>query len=131
MSNPTLPIQTAVYNLLSGESGMADVYDEVPETARYPFVVIGESYSTPDNSHDRRAWRTVVTIHVWSEQQGFSEAVGIADAVDALLDHQDLNVSGFTHIATRFDFQQTLRDPDPNLRHVPIRYVVETEETPA
>lgn len=131
MAEPTQPIQAAIYTALTGESGMADVYDEVPETADYPYIVIGEAFTTPDNSHDRKAWRTVVTLHVWSDQQGFSEANGIAADIDAVLDHTSLTVTGYTHIATRFDFSQTLRDPDPKLRHIPIRYVVETEEIPA
>ena len=129
MANPTLPIQTAVYGVL--DAGLSEgVYDEVPEDVVKPYVVIGESYSIPDNAHDRRRWRTVITLHVWSEQHGFAEAVGIADDIDALLDHTDLTVAGFHHVATRFEFMQTLRDPS-NLRHVPVRYEIETEEIPS
>ena len=132
MGSPTLPIQAAVYDLLTGDaplgSMIAGVYEEVPETSRLPYVVVGEAYETPDNSHDRKGRRTVITLHAWSDQKGFSEAVGIADRVVDLLDHTVLDVGGWHHVATRYDFMQTLRDPDPTRRHVPVRFSVTTEE---
>ncbi len=136
MGSPILAVQTAVYTVLSGDSTLtstlgAGVYDEVPETAKLPYVVVGEAYETADNAHDRKARRTTITVHVWSEQEGFTEPVTIANRVVTLLDHTALAVSGWTHVVTRYDFMQTLRDPDPNLRHVPVRFVVETEETVA
>lgn len=140
MGSPAFPIQTAVYTLLNadvgesaagslGDLGVDGVFDEVPEGTNKPYVVVGEAYETPDNSHDRKGRRTVITIHVWSDQQGFKEAVGIADRIVDLLDHTTLTIAGWTHIATRFDFMQTLRDPDVDIRHVPIRFVVTSEET--
>jgi len=140
MGSPVFPIQTAVYTLLDadvdlsgagtlGDLGVVGVFDEVPEDTLKPYVVIGEAYETPDNSHDRKGRRTVVTVHVWSDQQGFKEAVEIADRIVDLLDHPSLTVAGWSHIATRFDFMQTLRDPDLDIRHVPIRFAVTVEET--
>ena len=133
MASPTLAIQTAVYDLLTGDATLtttlgAGVYDEVPETAKLPYVVIGEAYETPDLTHNQKGRRTTITLHVWSEQDGFTEAADIADRVITLLDHTALAVSGWSHVVTRFDFSQMLRDPDPNLRHVPVRFVVVTEE---
>jgi len=140
MGSPALPIQTAVFTLLDadvdlsgagtlGAFGVVGVFDEVPEGTSRPYVVVGEAYETADNSHDRKGRRTVITVHVWSDQQGFKEAVEIADRIVDLLDHTPLTVTGWTHIATRFDFMQTLRDPDLDIRHVPIRFTATTEET--
>jgi hypothetical protein len=140
MGSPAFPIQTAVYTLLDadvdesgagtlGALGVEGVFDEVTEGTNKPYVVVGEAYETPDNSHDRKGRRTVITIHVWSDQQGFKESVEIADRIVDLLDHTSLTITGWTHIATRFDFMQTLRDPDPDIRHVPIRFAVTAEET--
>ncbi|MEX1037861.1 MAG: DUF3168 domain-containing protein [Acidimicrobiia bacterium] len=140
MGSPAFPIQTAIYVLLDADLdesgagtlddlGVVGVFDEVPEGTNKPYVVVGEAYETPDNSHDRKGRRTVVTVHVWSDQQGFKESVEIADRIVDLLDHTPLTIAGWTHIATRFDFMQTLRDPDPDIRHVPIRFVVTAEET--
>ena len=140
MGSPAFPIQTAVFSLLDadfvesgagtlGALGVEGVFDEVPEGTNKPYVAVGEAYETPDNSHDRKGRRTVVTVHVWSDQQGFKESVEIADRIVDLLDHTSLTIAGWTHIATRFDFMQTLRDPDPDIRHVPIRFVVTAEET--
>lgn len=132
MGSPTGPIQTAVYTRLNGDATLATlvkgVFDEVPEGTLKPYVVVGEAYETADNSHDRKGRRTVITVHVWSDQQGFSQTNTISNRIVDLLDHTPLTVSGWTHVATRFEFKQSLRDPDPNVRHAPIRFVVTVEE---
>jgi len=135
-TSPTLAIQTAIYGVLNGDSTLtstlgAGVYDEVPEDASYPYVVVGEAYETPDNAHDRYGRDTMVTIHTWSEQDGFKEALTVGNRVVELLDHTSLTITGWHHVATRYEFSQTLRDPNPNLRHVATRFRVVTEETVA
>jgi len=133
MGSPMGPIQTAIYALLNADGTLGamieGVFDEVLEGTNKPYVVIGEAYETAENSHDRKGRRTVITIHVWSDHQGFSEVNTIGNRIIDLLDHTSLTVSGWTQIATRLDFSQTIRDPDPDIRHLPIRFEVTTEET--
>ncbi|MFD6421707.1 DUF3168 domain-containing protein [Streptomyces sp. NPDC060198] len=131
-----LPIQRAVYAVLTGDEPLgaliAGVYDYLPETADYPFVVIGEAIETPDNSHDRYGRQTVITLHVWTQARGHTEGLTVAARVTALLDHRPLVLDGLDHVSTRHEYSQTLTDPEPpgNIRHVVLRYRVITEQPP-
>jgi len=126
------PVQGAVYAVLTGDAvlrGMVSgVYDEVPERAAPPYIRIGEAYEIPDNAHGVLGRQTIVTVHIWSRQRGFSEATAIADRVSAVLDHQPLSVPGRHHVATRYEFGQTVSESSgPGLRHVVMRFRVLTE----
>ena len=131
---PMLPVQLAIYTRLTGDSALmdliSDVFDYVPETAAYPFIVIGEAIETPDNRLGGFGRQTVVTLHVWTQHRGHSKGLAIAAKVTALLDHQPLTITGLDHIVTRFEFSQTLTDPEPpgDIRHVVLRYRVVTEQ---
>jgi hypothetical protein len=131
---PMLPVQQAVYARLTGDeqlmSTVTGVFDYVPEDDVYPFIVIGESVETPDNRLRGFGRQTVITLHVWTQYRGYSQGLAIAARVTELLDHQPLTLTGLAHIATRFEFSQTLTDPEPpgNIRHVVVRYRVVTEQ---
>ncbi|MGW2591954.1 DUF3168 domain-containing protein [Streptomyces sp. NPDC001515] len=135
--SPMLPLQRAVLDVLRGDSALtaavSGVYDYVPEAAAYPFVVVGESLETPGNAHDRYGRETVMTLHVWTQHRGHSQGLTIAARITALLDHQPLTVPGLAHVVTRYEFSQTLTDPEPpgDIRHVVLRYRVVTEQLPA
>lgn len=133
-ASPMWPIQKAVRAQLRGDATLmalvTGVYDGAPETDAFPYIVIGEATETPDNSHDRYGWQTVFTLHVWTQYQGHGPGLEIGTRVTALLDHQPLTVPGFDHIVTRFEFSQTLTDPEPpgDIRHLVLRYRVVTEQ---
>lgn len=124
------PSQDAIQAVLSADAGLAamgvSVYDDVPEGAPYPYVVLGEALETPGGTHGRMGWDVVHTVHVWSAYRGNAEVSAIADRVVALLHLQPLAIDGFQHQSTRFEFRQTLRDPIERLRHTPIRFRVIT-----
>ncbi len=131
---PMLPVQTAVYQLLTGDSTLAalisGVYDFVPEDVAYPYVEVGEAIETPSNRHGGFGWDTVITLHVWTKARGHAPGLRIAQRVTELLDHQPLAVAGRHHVATRYEFGQTLTDPEPpgDIRHVVLRFRVVTEQ---
>src|SRR5665811_951071 len=93
----TLSIQTAMYGVAVADVTLmaliSGVFDEVPEGQAKPYVAIGEALETPDNSHDRYGRESVATWHVWSTYQGFSEALGIANRLIEIFDHQTLSVA--------------------------------------
>lgn len=130
------PVQAAVYAKLTGDAtltstlGGPHVYDgEAPENAPRPYVLIGESIETPDDAHGMFGRQTVMTIHVWSDYAGFSEANAIAYQIQALLDQQPLDIAGARHVLTRFEFAQTLVDPDDrSLRHATVRFRIITSK---
>ncbi|WP_327268812.1 DUF3168 domain-containing protein [Streptomyces sp. NBC_01218] len=132
--SPMLPVQGALIAALRGNADLSalikGVYDFTPEDVPYPFVVVGESVETPDNRLRGFGRQTVVTLHVWSQYRGYAEVLRIGARVTALLDHQPLTVPGLDWVATRFEFSQTLTDPEPpgNIRHLVLRYRVVTEQ---
>ena len=133
---PVADIQTALYQRLTAPDADlgAAVYDYVPEgdAASWPYITIGEAIETPANAHDFLGRDTTVYLHVWSRYRGFSEANGVAHALTALLDHRpdalDLGPGQYV-TAIRFEFSQTLRDTDPTIRHVAIRFRIRTAQT--
>ncbi|MFG2683163.1 DUF3168 domain-containing protein [Streptomyces sp. NPDC048392] len=128
------PVQEALYGALTGDATLmaliSGVYDFVPETAPFPYIKIGEATEVPDNSHGHFGRQTVVTLHVWTRARGHSKGQEIGARVTALLDHQPLTVEGQHHVVTRFEFSQTLTDPEPpgDIRHLVLRYRVVTEQ---
>jgi len=127
------PTQAAIFAKLTGDPllmGMVTgVFDDVPEDATLPYVVVGDAIETPDNCHGAFGRQTVQTLHVWSGYRGFAEANAISYRLQELLDHQPLTITGHRHVATRFEFAQTLNDPDkPGLRHVPVRFRIITSK---
>lgn len=128
------PLQQALYTRLTGDAALmadvAGVHDQVPEQAAYPYIVIGEATATPQGAHDRYGRRSTVTLHIWSTYHGFSEALGVLDHLVRLLDHQALPIAGHHTVAVRHAQTVTMRDPDADLRHVAVRFAVETEHVP-
>lgn len=132
---PMADLQTALYQRLTAPDADlgAAVYDYVPEgdAASWPYVTIGEAIETPANAHDFIGRDTTVYLHVWSKYRGFTEANQVANRVNALLDHRpdELDVGPGQEVTSiRFEFSQTLRDTDPQVRHVAIRFRIRTAQ---
>lgn len=131
--SPTLPIQEALYERASADPVLSEleveVFDYVDEDHRpRTYVVIGEAFTTPDNTHGSIGWTTVATLSIWTEERGFRAAHVIKDRLIELFDHQPLEVAGFHHVETRFEFDQMLRDPQPTLRRALLRLRIATEQ---
>lgn len=134
-SSALLPLQGAIYALLQGDPGLGldigdRVYDEVPESAARPYVTIGDAVETPANDVAAFGSRVVETLHVWSDYLGFAQALTVADHLIRLLDHQALEVPGRGLVYAHHEQTITLRDPDPDVRHVAVRFAFETYPTP-
>lgn len=134
--SPMLPVQGAILAVLTGDAALTDmtdaVYDYLPEDVPYPFVQLGEAIETPDNRHGGFGRQTVPTLHVWDQNRGYARVLRIGARITELLDHQPLPIPGQSWIATRFEFGQTLTDPEPpgDIRHLVLRYRVVTEQHP-
>lgn len=127
-----LVVQAAIHQILSGDAtltaivGEDGVLDDVPEPKHYPFVVIGDGIETPDNVHGGFGSRVAHTLHVWSEHRGSREALDITGHIMRLLDHRAIPVAGRQMVACRHEQTITLRDPDPDVRHVAVRFTFES-----
>lgn len=135
------PAQEALYARLRGDEALRDllaapggprglhgVYDGAPEGAPYPYVVLGEAVETPRNAHGAFGAEVLADVHVWDQARTFSTAQRVAGRVRALLDHQPLAVAGHVVVSVRHEQTQTLRDPDPELRHLLVRIRITTEQ---
>jgi hypothetical protein len=131
--SPLGPIQKAMLAALKADEVLQGLvtgaYDYVPERAVYPYIVIGEATEIPRNSLNRYGWETVPTLHVWDQYRGFARVLRIGERIGEVLDHQPLALPGYTHVATRFEFSQTLTDPEPpgDIRHLVLRHRIVTE----
>lgn len=128
------PLQQALYARMVGDAelvgllGAPRVYDNVPENVVRPYITLGEAIEFPDNTHDQFGSEVTETLHVWSDYRGFAEGLAIAARLRALFDHQPLDVDGLAVVAVRWELTQTLRDPDPAVRHVSVRFEISTEQ---
>lgn len=128
-TSPLLPLQVALYGLLDAELSVP-VYDFIPEAASFPYVVIGECDEMPDNTHGAYGSEVTCTIHVWTESEGFALGLSLVDEISQVLDHQrqNLSLAGHRVVSVRRDLTRTMRDPNPRLRHCPVRYRICTEQ---
>ncbi|WP_116048606.1 DUF3168 domain-containing protein [Amycolatopsis palatopharyngis] len=126
MATAAWPVQVAMRAKLLSDPQLLEVvsgvFDYVDGTATFPYLTVGQATEVPDDAHDAQGLAVTVTIHVWSKYKGFAEALAILGHVDRLLDRQPLAVAGFTDVSVAREFHETLRDPDPQIRHIPVRF---------
>jgi hypothetical protein len=126
-------VQRAFYARMTASDelmSLVSVYDQPPEDVPYPYVVLGEATETPDNAHGRLGRQTSSMLHIWSQYDGFGEALQILAVLAELFDHKPLEVDGLHHVSTSYEFSQTLTDPTPpgDIRHIPVRFRTRTEQ---
>ncbi len=133
--DPADALQAGLYELLSQDTdlaALADVYDYVPEDTPMPYVVIGEMTSADDSAHGSPGKQTQATVHTWTRSRGFQQANTIGGQIVALLAGQqadlDVLVDDHTVWAIRHELGQTLRDPDPEVRHRVDRFAIFTRQ---
>ena len=122
---PFNALLTGLFATLSDGLDSAGVYDDVPERITKPYITMGELFSVPDDWHGGFGWDILSTIHVWTKSRGFKTAVDIANEIIALLDHKLKAITlpdSWYVVSIRFVQLSTLRDPDPEIRHVPVQF---------
>lgn len=125
--SPAWPLQQAVYSRLNGDATLtttlgASVYDHVPDSAAFPYVVIGDVTEGPRDTMARTGRDVVLSVHCWSQYAGAKQVDEIANRVDALLDRWAPTVSGWTATTMLREFFESFRDADGTTRHGVLRY---------
>lgn len=118
-------IQRAIFSALSALQ--VSVYDDVPQGASFPYVVIGEDDSIPFDTDDSTGFDTELTIHIWSRYSGMKEVKDIMSGIYSILNRLELSVSGAHVVDCIFQYQDVLLDPDGITRHGIIRFRLTTE----
>ncbi|KTT72620.1 tail completion protein gp17 [Sphingomonas endophytica] len=90
-------VEAAIYEALSSSVTVARVYQDVPEDAPYPLVIIGDMSSArlpgKEPSRDR-----IVTVHIITLVEASERAplLALLAQVDAALDGETLHQPGWT-----------------------------------
>lgn len=120
--------------LLGQTAGLVGVFDEVPENATFPYVVVNDQGTEQnDDTFDGQSVQGTFTIDIWSRELGWQESLTILDRLNALLHRTTqatLPLPGgvWSLIGLRFDNSLQARDPDGLSRHVQVRYMYWAEE---
>ena len=139
MSDPSLPLQGAIYQRLSNDTalkgllGNKKVFDDIPRdsngniTATLPYVSIGEDQVLPDTASCLDGREVIITLHAWDKGPGFPKVKQISSAIIAALDDVELTVTG--HRLVEFGLQDVrhLTEPDGITKHSVINFRALTE----
>lgn len=111
------------------------VVDQPAEGQGYPYVVVGDHLSISDGCHTSFGREGTENLHIWTKARSNKPGQDIAAACIASLDHQVAALSallapeGFRCVTIRAEFDQALRDTDPQVRHHVVRFRVQTQQT--
>lgn len=126
MSLHSFNVASAVYGRLTGDAtlmGLVEgVYDDVPQDAAYPYIVVGEETTLNAGTKTLDGLEYTLTIHVWSRYRGLKETKQIMERIYALLHTYDLAVTGASLVNLRQEFSSTFVDADGLTRHGVIRF---------
>jgi len=121
-----LEVQKAVYSKLTGDATLiakvTGVFDAVPDDQAFPYIAIGDETETGFSAFSKIGKEVILTLHLWSQYQGFKQADEILVRVNELLDGAALTVTGYASTAMQFVSSEHLRDPDGITRHVVARF---------
>ena len=111
MTDPSLPLQKAILEALQTALD-TPVYDDVPQGAAYPYVVISNQVIRPDDPLTRRRDDRFVYLSVWSEYAGQFEVLNIMAAIDATLHQARLPMESGRMVRSYVVRKITQREPD-------------------
>lgn len=125
------PLQQAVLSRLKADAALmgriSGVFDAVKPDKPFPYVTIGEATAIPYRSMQQFGEECTITLHIWSQYNGFKEAAEILDRLNRILADTVFSVPGWEMTACYYDFSETLRDPDGVTRHIPVRYRIQLQ----
>lgn len=134
-ADPLNPLQAALVAKFKADTDLmgklpGGVHDEVPESTVGNYLMLADALSLPDHTHDTWGREITQTFHIWAKSRGMKRVQAVMDRVNALLDHRpaDLTVSGHRVVIVRNEFQQVLRDADPEWRQGLMRFRIHTEQ---
>ena len=133
---PDWELQQDIFSILNADSTIkttlgASVYNEVPETPSYPFLVIGGNTSNPLYHKSGALPELVETIHFYSTYRGDKENKQLLTAAAQALTGGSYSLAGFTVRTVSVDNSINLpvnyADQDRPTRHsvLYIRYLIQ------
>ncbi|KAB2885932.1 MAG: DUF3168 domain-containing protein [Pseudorhodoplanes sp.] len=133
MSSAAASLRAAIHDALSVDGalvsllGGAKIYDEVPRTADFPYVALGESRISDYAAGGEPGEEHQMTLHAYSRQGGHREAHLIAGALLQALDDAPLSLDGHQLVNLRFSVADIRREADGRTYHALVRFRAVTE----
>lgn len=132
-------VQAAVYQRLAnyqpleaiitnGGGDAPGIYDEVPNSVRPPYVVIGDSVLEPFDTDDVVGTDALVELHTWSTYRGRLEVKQMQDAIYDALHRHNLSITDAHTVMVEWEYSETELDPDGITRHGVQRFRVVLED---
>lgn len=109
--------------------GGARVYDEVPQSAAFPYVTLGDAKVSDWSTATEAGEEHQLTLHAWSRQGGHREAHVIAGALLQALDDAPLSLDGHRLVNLRFSVADIRREADGRTYRAQVRFRAVTEPT--
>ncbi len=111
-----LEIQKAIYGVLDGALSI-NVYDDVPDNAQAPYVVIGDDTFVEYDTDGETGFEATITVHSWSTYRGRSQVKNIMGQIYNALHRAEFTVSGYNLIGCDAEFSETFLESDGVTRH--------------
>jgi hypothetical protein len=133
MTNPGWALQKAAYAALVGNPaltsllGGARIYDDVPQDAAFPYVVLDQMRLNDWSTCTERGAEHILMLHLWSRYDGKSEVHAIADAIRTVLDDAELTLDDNRLVNLAHQYSDLQRDPDGETWHAVMRFRAVTE----
>lgn len=118
------PLQTAMFQALRAAVQPVPVYDDVPQNAAFPYVVVGDDSSVDwPVALDADGEEVEATVHIWSRYAGRREVKELMAQVRAALHDRPLSLApGLSLVSLRCISERSFVEPDGKTRHGVIRF---------
>lgn len=114
-----------------------DVFDQVdpdfnrdlPPELQRPYVVVGEMYESPADTHDGFGSIETAVLHTWSRAPGASEVKAVMGATDELLHQRTLTMEDARRVRVTREFAEIITEETAGgerWRHGIARYRIRT-----
>ncbi|MEX2956189.1 DUF3168 domain-containing protein [Staphylococcus pasteuri] len=98
------------------------VFDCVQKDAVYPYIVVGETNVTNDETTTSMVEDIGITFHVYSQAYNRNEASQIIQFLGYVL-NSEIEINNYSFIKSRIDTQEVITDIDQYTKHGIIRLV--------
>lgn len=133
MTNPGWDLQKAAYKALKADSALTSLlganrlYDDVPQNADFPYVVIDQMRVNDWSTGTERGSEHILMLHVWSRYRGKRETYEISDTIRAALDDAELTLDENRLVNLAHQYSDLKRDADGETWHAVLRFRAVTE----
>ncbi len=111
MADPLAAYHKAIFVALDGGLSQ-DVYDYVPQGAKYPYVEIERHLASQNDLLVAEKDRIFTYLTVWSEYKGQKEVLEIMEAINTILHRAKLTLDSGTMVRCLVESRDTARDTD-------------------